>query len=54
MTDENVKVPIEETTPVPDVEPAEDPEEGPPWAHGTRGTNPHWPYEGPAEGWIEY
>lgn len=26
--------------------------EGPWWAHGTKETNPHWPYEGPAQGWI--
>ena len=27
--------------------------DGPSWAHGTREANPHWPYEGPAQGWVE-
>ena len=24
----------------------------PSWAHGTPETNPHYPYEGPATGWV--
>ena len=45
---------IDETpVPLPEAPPGWDPEnEGPWWAHGTKETNPHWPYAGPAMGWV--